>query len=73
MITIFQIDIQNCNNWPLLRSFEVSRTIHLHRLKSYKKRLKSKWSRLLGKDVTVLVRYKDAESKYNEKEERSKQ
>ena len=61
MIQITQIDLQNGNNWPVLRSFACNKVIDRTGLKSYKKRLKSVFEKRYNKEITVLLTYKDLE------------
>jgi len=73
MIQIFRIDLQNGNNWPLIRSFVCNKVIDRTELKTYKKRLKSVFEKRYKKELTVSCRYKPEESKYDELYERSKE
>ncbi len=66
-ITIFHIDLQNGNSTKALKSFECNKTMPEGRINSYKGRLKSVFERRLKRHITVTLRYKPEESKYNER------
>jgi hypothetical protein len=65
-VTIFRIDLQNGNSTKAVKSFECNKTIPEGRLRSYKARLKQVFERRLNRHLSVSLRYKDEESKYNE-------
>ncbi len=70
-ITIFRIDMQNGNSTKAVKSFECNKTMPEGRLRSYKARLKQVFEQRLNRHLSVSLRYKPEESKYDEKFEQN--
>lgn len=69
-VTIFRIDLQNGDSTKAVKSFECNKTMIEHRLPSYKRRIQSVFERRLNRHLSVSLRYKPEESKYDENFER---
>jgi len=72
-VKIYQIDLQNGNSTKSLKTFECCKIIPEYDLVPYRLRIKYVFERRLKRSITVIIRYVQDESKYDERFEKEQE
>jgi hypothetical protein len=66
VVRIYKINLQNGNNWPLVKSFTTEKFMSLEEARSYKKRIEDVFSRRYNKPIKAFFNHTDPKSKFND-------